>query len=422
MPVVTRPKKSSSKEEEETPPSPEPAPELAGKGDESEEDRAAKEALAVEERFRVTAATLKDFTESIGRLGPAPTPEQVDAWRDALSSLTLPELQSVLLLDLQVPATEVRGQSSAACLGIALAAEVLARPPPPLSKEQLREARLDKLLGIAESFEGYKLEQAKLAEEQERKFAVRLTALQAEQSAVAEGLRASVLAANERAERAEKLAKEKTRSKDDSVEGYFQQEVDDRPFVTHFKSEEARELDGKVVINPHQDPPRPLGCSFKPHLFDNLQRSPLGEEIWAHAAAESQAEYVTLKSGISFFWDANQYFADWVPVFGASNPQAKLAAEALQNSQAEIYKLFNNQLSLISIRAHAKSQNPTWSLTPEQKKKLELLERERKSFKSLYGVEGDVPENHLRILAKYEKQVSTAEFTVRLRLSMCRSL
>ena len=157
MPVVTRPKKSSSKEEEETPPSPEPAPEPAGEGDESEEDRAAKEALAVEERFRITAATLKDFTESIGRLGPAPTPEQVDAWRDALSSLTLPELQSVLLLDLQVPATEVRGQSSAACLGIALAAEVLARPPPPLSKEQLREARLDKLLGIAESFEGYKI-------------------------------------------------------------------------------------------------------------------------------------------------------------------------------------------------------------------------------------------------------------------------
>ena len=260
MPVVTRPKKSSSKEEEETPPSPEPAPEPAGEGDESEEDRAAKEALAVEERFRVTAATLKDFTESIGRLGPAPTPEQVDAWQDALSSLTLPELQSVLLLDLQVPATEVRGQSSAACLGIALAAEVLARPPPPLSKEQLREARLDKLLGIAESFEDYKAEQERKAEEQERKFAVRLTALQAEQSAVAEGLRASVLVANERAERAEKLAKEK--GKDDSVEGYFQQEADDRSFVTHFKSEEPRELDGKVVINPHQDPPRPLGCSF----------------------------------------------------------------------------------------------------------------------------------------------------------------
>ena len=96
MPVVTRPKKSSSKEEEEPPPSPEPAPEPAGKGDEAEEDRAAKEALAVEERFRVTAATLKDFTESIGRLGPAPTPEQVDSWQDALTSLTLPELQSVL--------------------------------------------------------------------------------------------------------------------------------------------------------------------------------------------------------------------------------------------------------------------------------------------------------------------------------------
>ena len=83
------------------------------------------------------------------------------------------------------------------------------------------------------------------------------------------------------------------------------------------------------------------------------------EEIWAHAAAESQAEYVTLKSGISFFWDANQYFADWVPVFGASNPQAKLAAEALQNSLAEIYKLFNNQLSLIrSARTPSRRTRP----------------------------------------------------------------
>ena len=54
----------------------------------------------------------------------------------------------------------------------------------------------------------------------------------------------------------------------------FQEELDDRRFCPHYKTEDPG-ADGVVRLNLHQDPPRPLGCAFKPHLLPGLHKSDL---------------------------------------------------------------------------------------------------------------------------------------------------
>jgi hypothetical protein len=53
-----------------------------------------------------------------------------------------------------------------------------------------------------------------------------------------------------------------------------------------------------------------------------------------------------------------------------------------------------------------------WKLTAKDKTRLELLERERKSFAEKYGPESsDIPLHIFRTLAKFERSVDTAQFS-----------
>ena len=47
-------------------------------------------------------------------------------------------------------------------------------------------------------------------------------------------------------------------------------------------------------------------------------------------------------------------------------------------------------------------QAKTWLLNASQKRKLELLERQRQMAAERFGIEGDVPEVALRLLNKYD--------------------
>jgi hypothetical protein len=108
------------------------------------------------------------------------------------------------------------------------------------------------------------------------------------------------------------------------------------------------------------------------------------------------------------------YYKEWGQQFGGgASAEAPKAAEAILNSLVEIYDLLNTQLVLISIRTHAKAQNPAgWKLSAKDKTRLELLERERKSFSEKYGPESsDIPLHIFRTLAKFERSADTAQFS-----------
>jgi hypothetical protein len=258
---------------------------------------ASAEALAESERLAalggaqlisVARASVSDLKASLGKV-LAPGLAQVSSWRSGLTLLAASDAaEDIDLFSSAVQASGINprwGTPPGELVDLVLAEEVKLRPPPPPVPETPIERALrvasEQQLGVLNAFRAEQAAAAAAAAEQSEQ-------LRAECAA----LRDHVQGQDAELEKLRREVKAKSVSKEDNP---FEIEPDDRLFVKHYKSDEA-DASGVVRLNPHQDPPRPLGTPFKPHLLPGLDRSPLGKELNLHGAPEAWAEYVVLKS------------------------------------------------------------------------------------------------------------------------------
>ena len=328
-----------------------------------------------------------EYQAAVGAPSAPPADDVIEGWKLRLGK-SEPALLQVLAHKVGIELISTIGQNAEQLTRTLLAFEVTSRPKVQTADEA-NTALITQLLQEVQLSRAESAASAKASAEQ------------------IEGLQARVVKAEELAEaagkRADRLAARKS-SADDS------EEEDGRNFVTHYDSKIPR-ADASVVINPHQNPPRPVLCKDKPHLFHNLAESVAGRELKKHSSEEAWLEYTVLKSSLSFFWDANQYLEDFTPLFGSPSPVAKQALECLKNSYAETYDLLSTQLNLIQWKVHQKSKNPTWKLTEDDKERFEYISAGQKTFEEEFGAEGDTPEWLYKRAVKYSKDLRKNRLT-----------
>jgi hypothetical protein len=362
------------------------------------------------QRQREARAAVADLSSALGKEA-APASGRVSSWRAGLLTLSQSlDVDDVGAFGSVIEAAGLRvpwGTPPATVVDLVLAEEVSLRPPPPPPPE----SEIARLLRLQD--EKRSAEFAAFAERQEQAATAAAAAAAAAQASLAE--RYELLEQTAVAQQAElKALKGKLAAKErgGNEEDPWEFDDDPGPYVPHYRKEEPDD-DGVVRWNPHQKPPRPPGCSVKPHLLPNLDESKLGKALKEHGAPEAWQEYVVDKSVLTYLWDSICFLKQWTYLFGGgSSPEAPAAAEALLNSLQEIYQILNVQLTIISIRTHAKAENKAgWKLDEVTRARLEVIETSRKSFQERYGVESsDVPIAIYNELARYEKQVRTAKF------------
>ena len=422
MPKARATKNSSARLEEDDPPPTEPEGEGADgfstPGVNAGED-AATVAAASAKRLAAASAvagelakarvSVGSFKSSLGKV-QSPEPEQIADWSSGLHTLA----QSTDVSDLAVVGEIIRtlgvdapfGTSVDVAVELVLGKEIELRPPPPPPAKSQLELLLERSLQAQEEQSRALADFRRETQEKEDRRAQVDAAVAAEVASLRSELLTSNAAVSDLTKRVA-TGKAATEKPDP-----FQEVADDRRFCPHYKTEDPGE-DGVVRLNPHQDPPRPLGCAFKPHLLPGLHKSDLGKELFDHGAPEAISEYVVLKSALSYLWDYRRYFQDWSPALSQGGGHEKeLAVETLVNSLDEVYNVLNYQLITISVRTRAKAKNPAgWKLSKEDQARVELLANRKKSFAELYGPEAsDVPLEVYKLFADYERQKQKAAF------------
>ena len=284
---VTR---SAARLEEQDPPPPEGEDEPEGPegfstpGPDAGEDAAAAAAAsarrlaatsAVAEELAKARASVDSFRSSLGKV-QSPGSEQIADWSAGLHTLA----QSTDGADLAVVGELIRtlgvdapfGTSVDVAVDLVLAKEVELRPPPPPPEKTPLELLLERSLQAQEEQSRALAEFRRESQEKEDRRAQVDAAVAAEVAS----LRSELLTANSAVADLRKCvaaAKSGAAEKPDP----FQEEADDRRFCPHYKSGDPG-ADGVVRLNPHQDPPRPLGCAFKPHLLPGLHEDVEGAE------------------------------------------------------------------------------------------------------------------------------------------------
>ena len=269
-PRVSSAGKSMPREGSPTPP-PIPASARRGSGDDPKEEGKTGSGLVAD---KAVTEALTEFREAIGREGQ-PGKAAEARWDAALRTLTASQLQNVCH-DVKIPAPEWIGQETSVLIGILLQHERLQRPRVKTAEEIGQEtsaALLAELRSIRQEAA------AERAANQEERVAFK------EQL---EGLQREVSGAKAEATLARQEAKDAKSAKASSTDLVEEEAKDDRSFVPHYKSEDLRE-DGSLALNPHQTPPRPLGCSPKPHLLPGLDETPLGRELLKHGSKEASS-------------------------------------------------------------------------------------------------------------------------------------